>query len=955
MRLTISRKHWASVVLAALAVFITGVAPNSQLIAQEHLTQNDVLPILEKNCFQCHGEALQMKNLDLRTREAMLKGGDAGPVVTPGNAEESLLYLRVSGKSEPKMPMAPVPPLSEHDMLVLKGWIDQGAIWGEATTAEADTQAPGDKANASYTEYKERVITDEMRQYWAFQKPVRQAPPAVSDARWSQNPIDAFVKASLDEKGLVSAPEADRRTLIRRLYLDMIGLLPSPEEVDAFVNDPSPQAYEELVEKLLASHHYGERWARHWLDVVRYADSSGFEHDRTLATAWKFRDYVIRAFNEDKPFNRFVLEHIAGDELDEPTNDNLIGTSFYRFGPRVRFREKDNPFYRYDYLDDMIRTTFSGFMGMSVHCARCHDHKFDPITQMDYYRTLATFFGYVRYDHPLAPKEEVEEWARTTREIVEQFGPLREQVAEIEAPYRIEQFNERVKTLPEDVQKAIAVPVEERTLGQALLAAQFERNIFSDGNDDTPGVFDEDPALALLTRSATDDSSHAYRPDGRRRRNEDRPLIKVSEEDEAKRAPLLAKIKSLEEQMPEPPPGVEGVRDGDYRLAPNGPGDNPAPGKTYRYPYEDLNNAYLPEPGANYEVPKVHFGANGLVLAADQEAPVVEPGFLTVLAKGTEPVAIPPDRDDYVSSGRRRALAEWIASPDNPLTARVIVNRLWYWHFGRGIVSTPGNFGKMGVPPSHPELLDWLATEFVRQRWSIKQMQRLILNSETYKQASSFYNSENIEDDPTNVHLWRYPMRRVQGEIIRDVVLSASGQINLEAGGEPFFPSLPLSVRVGYRQGRWDLTEEGPDTWRRSIYSYWKRGMKFPMFEVHDQPDQNVTAEKRNISTVPTQALTLLNNEFMLIQAEHLANRVMNEAGTEPEAQVQTLYEIALSRQPSRNELNTSLEFLAKEREFQLAEADSSSDEGLERSPEKSALARLAHAMLNYNEFIYVH
>jgi hypothetical protein len=772
----------------------------------------------------------------------------------------------------------------------------------------------------------------------------------VGDARWAENPIDAFVKASMEAKGLVPAPEADRRTLIRRLYLDLTGLLPTPEEVDAFENDPSPRAYEELVEQLLASPHYGERWARHWLDVVRYADSSGFEHDRTLANAWRFRDYVIRAFNEDKPYDEFVIEHIAGDEVDQPTYDSLIGTAFYRFGPRVRFREKDNPYYRYDYLDDMIRTTFGGFMGLSVHCARCHDHKFDPITRMDYYKTVAMFFGYVRYDHPLVPQEEVDEWSRKTKDTMSQLVPLQAQVSEIEAPYRKKQFEARLDRLPEEVQAAIRIPVEERTPGQALLAAQFERGINDD--DDEPSLTGEDAALQILTTAAAD----RRRRRGGGGRGPARPL-ELSPEDEQKRAPLLAKIAELQAQMPEPPEAaVEGVRDGEYRMAPDGPGDEPAPGKTYRPDYDGhMNTSYLPEPGADYKVPAVHFGANGLVVEDDNKAPVVDPGFLTVLAKGTEPVAIPPAREDYVSSGRRRALAEWITSSENPLTARVLVNRLWYWHFGSGIVPTPGNFGKMGMPPSHPELLDWLATEFVRQEWSIKQMQRLILNSQTYKLASSFYNSENIEKDPTNVMLWRYPARRVEGEILRDMVLSASGQINLEAGGEPFFPSIPQRVREGYRQGRWELTEEGPATWRRSIYSYWKRGMKFPMFDVHDQPDQNITTEKRNVSTVPTQALTLLNNEFMLLQAQHLADRVKNVAGSEPEAQIKTLYRIALSREPFPSEFSTNLEFLNNERELQLAESGSSSGESLEQSAEQSALTRLAHAIFNLNEFVYIH
>jgi hypothetical protein len=932
-------------------VLIGGAAQTGRLIAQQ-VTEKEVLPILERSCFQCHGEALKMANLDLRSLDAMLKGGDKGPALMPGNAVESLLYKRVTGLEQPRMPMAPMPELPASEVAVLERWINQGAHW-RAAEAGAPPAIPNNKPAAGHGGYQETAITDEHRQWWAFQKPIRRPPPSVSDSRWAAHPIDAFVKTSLEAQGLAVAPEADRTTLIRRLYLDLIGLLPTPAEVDVFVNNPSPRAYEDLVEELLASPHYGERWARYWLDVVRYADSSGFEHDRDLASAWRFRDYVIKAFNEDKPYDRFLIEHVAGDELDQPTHDSLTATAYYRIGPRVRFREKDNPFYRYDYLDDMVRTTFGGFMGLSVHCARCHDHKFDPITRLDYYRSLAMFFGHVNYDHPLAPEQEAEAWRRKTRQVMAELAPLQRQVSQIEAPYRKARFDETLNRLPGEAQVAIRTPPEERTAGQALLAAQFERNLEVD--DDNPSAMPEDPALGILTRAATDDTTFIYRgPDSSGvDRPSSGPSLKLNPEDEEKRAALLAQIAALEQEMPEPPLAVEGVRDGDYRLAPDGPGDGPAPGKTYRPEYDDLNSTYLPEPGGSYQVPKVHFGANGLVVEDDNKAPVVEPGFITVLARGSERVAHPPARDDYVSSGRRRALAEWIASPENPLTARVLVNRLWYWHFGRGIVPTPGNFGKMGIPPSHPELLDWLATEFVRQGWSIKQMQRLILTSQTYRSASSFYNAENIAKDPTNVYLWRYPVRRVEGEIIRDMILSASGQINLEAGGPPFFPATPVRVREGYRQGRWDLTEEEPATWRRSIYSYWKRGMKFPMFDVHDQPDQNVTTEKRNVSTVPTQALTLLNNEFTLMQAGYLADRVEQEAGAAGEEQVRALYRIALSREPSRNELSASLEFLATEREFQSAESGSGEDS--ERSPEQSALTRLAHAMLNLNEFVYIH
>src|SRR5437868_5772547 len=487
----------------ALVAAITSIG----IVHGAAVTQKDVLPILEKNCFQCHGESLKMANLDLRTRAAMLKGGDKGPAVVPGKSVDSPIYKRVAGLAQPKMPMAPVPPLSEREVVVLKDWIDQGAVWDENAAAPvSSTQAPGDKANASYTEYKERVITDEMRQWWSFKKPVRSPLPKVADARWSKNPIDNFVRAAQDAKGLAPAPQADRTTLIRRAYLDLTGLLPSPAEVDAFVADKSPHAYEDLVDRLLASPHYGERWGRFWLDVVRFAESSGFEHDRTLDTAWRYRDYVIKSLNEDKPYNQFLIEQIAGDELDKPTYDSLVATAYYRVGPRVRFREKANPYYRYDYLDDMVRTTFGGFMGLSVHCARCHDHKFDPITRMDYYRTVGMFFGFVNYDHLLTPKQQADEFIRTRKELLRAMAPLKSKIEQLEAPYKKRQFESNLKRLPEEVQAAIRVPLEQRTQGQKLLAAQFERGLDVDPDANA------DDDLAQIVLAATNDTYYHFSP-----------------------------------------------------------------------------------------------------------------------------------------------------------------------------------------------------------------------------------------------------------------------------------------------------------------------------------------------------------------------------------------------------------------------------------------------------------
>ncbi len=904
------------------------------LLAQKaQPSATEVVPILKQKCFQCHSDALQMSKLDLRTRESMLKGGEKGPAIVPGNAQASRLYRRIAGLEQPAMPMAPLPPLTSQEIAALKEWIDGGANWNSAETAKAEAAAAQNQSSQNNKQaaggygkdYKEKAITEADRNWWAFQKPVRQPIPKVADARWSANPIDAFVRKALDEKGLAPAPQADRNTLIRRAYLDLIGLLPSPQEVDAFVNDPSPQAYQNLIERLLASPRHGERWGRFWLDVTRYADSSGYEHDRDNENAWRYRDYVIRAFNQDKPYNRFVVEQLAGDEVEDRDYDSLIATTYYRIGPRVRFREKDNPYYRYEYLDDLIRTTFQGYMGLSVNCARCHDHKFDPITRLDYYRSMAMVFGYVSYDYPLAPPDKVAEYERIKKEVEEQVRPLRRQIAQIEAPYRKASYEKRLAKFPEEIQVAVKTPEDKRTPGQKLLAAQIVS-------------LDIDPDAAANQNAAA--SSY-------------RGMIKVSEADDQVRRKLVEQVQELQKRLPPPLPVAEGIRDGDYRLTPDGPGDEPLPGKGDRFDY-GVKCCFLPEPGRPFAVPAVFFGANGMDVAEDQKSFVVEPGFLKVLVNGTPPPAADPPKNG-ISSGRRRALAEFITSPDNPLTTRVMVNRVWHWHFGRGIVATPGNFGKMGIPPSHPELLDWLATEFVRQGWSIKQMHRLMMNSETYKMASSFYQAADMEKDPTDVYLWRFPLRRLEAEAIRDVILSASGKINLEAGGLPFFPSIPKTVREGYRQGTWVLTKEEPSTWRRSVYTYWKRGLKYPMFEVLDQPDLNVTCERRNTTTVPTQALTLLNNEFVLLQARYFAERVLQDAGSDPAKQITALYRIALSRGPTQKEMDSYLAFFQKQRDYHVARASSPGAATTSAgSADLAALTDVAHVVMNANEFVYI-
>ncbi|MCU1258401.1 MAG: hypothetical protein JWO80_1286 [Bryobacterales bacterium] len=824
-----------------------------------------------------------MAALDLSNPEALATGGQNGTAVIPGQAEKSRLYRRVAGLEQPAMPLGSK--LSDREVGIFRDWINSGAKW-EGTALKAANKP---------------AVKEDPRSWWAFQKPVRRPVPIHADERWTANPIDAFVKATLDARGLDPAPPADKRTLIRRTYLDLTGLLPEPAEVDAFVNDRSPHAFETVVDRLLASPQYGERWGRHWLDLVRYADSWGHIHDDDNPNAWRYRDYVIKSFTQDKAYNQFIVEQLAGDELDEITTDSLIATSFGRVGPRVHFREKQNPQYRYDYLDDLIGTTSRGFLGLTVNCARCHDHKFDPIPQKDYYRMMASFFPFVDYDHPLVPAKEFAEYKARKAEIEAQTKPLKQAVKKIEEPYRLAVFEKKLKTFPEDIQAAVKTPPDQRTAGQKLLATQV---------------------LSIATAG--------------------RKEMALNEADREKVAKLEGQIKVLESKLPAPPPMAAGIRDGDYRFTPDGLGDEPVPGTTANRIVADFKGSYTPEPGTVYQAPPLRFPLD------DPAASEVKPAFLGVLTDGDPPTEHRPANNPS-TSGRRRALAEWIASEGNPLTARVMVNRIWQHHFGRGIVSTPSNFGKMGALPSDPKLLDWLATEFVRNGWSVKKMQRLIVTSQVYRMSSEYGNTTNLQKDADDVYLWRFPMQRVEAEAVRDIILSASGKLNPKAGGPPFFPAVPAAVRDDVKKiGRWELTKESPATWRRGVYSYYKRAMKYPMFEVLDEPDSNITCERRGTTTVPTQALTLLNDEFVLLQARYFAERVRTAAGDDPAAQVRKAYLIALSREPKPEELQGNLGFLQKQKAWH-AHGHSTTDK-----PDQDALTDLCAVVLNLNEFVYM-
>ncbi len=840
--------------------------------------EKDIQPILEKSCLSCHGDAQQLGKLDLRSRESALKGGTRGGDLVPGDAEGSRMYRRVAGLERPSMP-AQGDPLTMEQAEAIKRWIHEGAVWNAVVTTTARPSAAASAALES------RPITPEERNYWAFKLPVKAELPDDVDSTLS-NPIDRFLEHERRKRGIDPAPQADRYTLVRRAYLDLIGLPPTPSQVDAFVNDRSPDAWERLIDSLLASPHYGERYGRVWLDVARYADSAGFEYDMHRPNAWRYRDYVIKSFNDDKPYDRFLVEQIAGDEMDGRTNDSLVATGFLRMGPRVLFREKDNPERRYDYLDEILGTIGKGTLGLTVNCARCHNHKFDPISQKDYYSLEASIFGYVETEVPLAPKAVADAYTAKNTSIDQEIAPLKAEIARLERPVRDRLQLEQIKRkYPDRIVQIILKPERERSPGDALLATQVLK--------------------AAAVRNADVDRALA-------------PELALRKKD------LTAKIAALDAQRPAALPMAEIVTDGDYRSSPLGEGDDTVSCPKCRIPVPGAG-PYLHKGSGRYQVPPSYFLIRGDV---ENHGSLMKPGFIDVITFGNPPTEIP--RPDGHTSGRRLALAQWIASPQNPMTARVIVNRLWQKHFGRGIVATLENFGKMGDRPTHQDLLDWLAVDLTTNGWTLKRINKLMMMSSAYRMASVFDNAGDVKADPENLYLWRFRAQRLDAELVRDGMLAAGGNINLQMGGEPIFPNIPADILVGQFRGKWDNTPDGPAAWRRGVYVYQRRSLPYPMFDTFDHPDLNVTAGARNVSTVPTQALTLLNNPFVLSQAERFAARLRQQAG-DSVAQVKLAYRIALARPATDEEIAIGTALIARQ-----------------------SLGSFAHVVLNLNEFLYM-
>ncbi len=783
--------------------------------AVEHF-EKSVRPLFIEHCGSCHLNKAK-GGLKLDSRANLLKGGDTGPAVVPGDAEKSLLVKSIRYEGELKMPSNGK--LKQHEIDAITKWVNDGAVWPSADTEVSVKPKDGP------------LFTDEQKQFWAFQPVRRPAVPAQSG-----NPIDAFIGQRLTAAGLKTSASADKRTLLRRVHFDLTGLPPTPEELAAFEKDDSPQAFEKVVDRLLASPHYGERWGRHWLDVARYADTNGMDENTLFGNAWKYRDYVVNSFNADKPYDQFLREQIAGDLLPPTTDEKAkkeraAALGFLAIGPKL-LAEPDKQKMLLDIADEQLDTVGKSVLGLTLGCARCHDHKFDPIPTRDYYSLLAVFTS-----------------TRTMQNL-------------------------------------------------NTVAKAFERML--DGPE-KPEMTKAKAELEKLRKEV---------------QQIEKEFGKTKEDDKAKRQELHEKaevrraaIKELEATI--------------------------VPAEMYLGVEEGTAAAYGTAPR------NLHVQIRGNYTTPGEEAPAVFPRILAGETQspfvGSKPKAASKAESNKTRFGQEREgsgrleLANWLAEPKNPLTARVMVNRVWLHHFGEGLVRTPDNFGRLGERPTHPELLDWLASEFVGQGWSLKKLHRQILLSRTYQQASG----AAPPADPDNRLLSCFPRRRLDAEALRDSILAVSGRLDRTLGG-----TTHTGNNLDY------VGEVKYDTNRRSIYLPVVRGKLFPFFITFDFPDPGVTVGKRATTTVAPQALFLMNNPFVTAQAEAVAARLVETKI--PAERVKRLYNLAIQRDPTPVEAERVTQFATR---YQQTLAKSQQDTA---KAERAAWAAAAQAVFASSEFCTV-
>lgn len=840
----------------------------------------DVRPLLEKHCIQCHGPEKQKGGLRFDTREGAFKTGDSGEkAIVPGSARQSRLITLVSSEDADERMPSKGEALSPAEVDLLRAWIDAGAEWSEAI------------ASAGQVAHSEMIVTDEDRKHWSY-LPLKTPPiPEVREPRSVRTPVDRFILASLEEREWTLSPQANAQKLVRRIYFDLIGLPPTPAQVESFLHEfenDSSSAVESLVDQLLASPHYGERWARHWLDVVRYADSDGQESDADRPTAHHYRDFVIRSLNDDLAFDTFVRWQLAGDELEPDNPQAIAATGFIVAGTHTdlgdNLMEEERIRTRFNELDDMIATTGSAMLALTLGCARCHDHKYDPVPRRDYYRMLCAFNGGDRTEVPLAPLEEVRRYRETESGWKGEFEPakkrLDDSLGQIRARHETAARHAKIDALKISEDEKALLKSHPEAEEAKRLANNYSRELKVENADLRPFLSDEELA---------DWDSHEKA------------------------------FKEVEARKPKPLPAALGFADFGAQ-----------PRETFLLARGDFREKREP----------MELG----FLTALTRGKTPADYWTDARAESR--------RSD--STQQRRALAEWMTDLDHgagALVARVIVNRVWQHHLGQGLVRTVNDFGTRCDPPTHPELLEWLTDQFVRGGWKLKPLHRLIMTSAVYLEDTTF-DSAKTKVDPDNRLLWRRRAQRMESEVLRDSVLAVSGTLNPQMFGPAVkAPIAPEAIQARNMKDPYpkDL-KDTPATRRRSIYVFHKRVVQLPLMQAFDGPDAQASCGRRENTTVAPQALVLLNDTFVRARAVDFAGKLGKEAGPEPQAQVRLAWRLALGREPSMNELASGTEFIKAQ-----AEQRSTRDPDRPKTHQQSlALADFCQAIFALNEFVYV-
>jgi hypothetical protein len=796
----------------------------------------DIQPILLKHCSTCHGAKKQRSSLRLDSARAIHLGGNAGPAVVPGKSGDSRLIQAVTGGNDEVAAMPPKGPrLDAREVALLRAWIDGGApIPASETVARKD---------------------ETRSKHWSFQPIRRPEEPVVRNASWCRNPIDRFILARLEKQGIAPSPETDRATLLRRVSLDLTGLPPTPTEIDDFLADKRPDAYERVVERLLASPHYGERWGRHWLDLARYADSNGYSIDAPRSI-WKYRDWVLDAFNNDKPFDRFVIEQLAGDLLPNATLAQRIATGFHRNTSINEEGGIDREQFRVESIIDRANTTGTVFLGLTVGCCQCHDHKFDPLSQREYYQLFAFFNSCDEPKLELPTPEQL----RKRQEVRGQIAELEKRLKTLDTatPERVTMWegsltSESRAMLPATVQKILAIAPNGRSVRQQQAVIAAYRNC-EQVRHAVGGLGQPLNYLAAAHVQAM-----------------------------AARKIMEKQIAKLQKEMPV------------------------------------ITTTLVLKERATPRVTNIHLGGDFL-----RKGAVVTPDVPRVLPSLTKK-----------ERATRLDLARWLVDGKNPLTARVTMNRFWQQYFGLGIVETENDFGTQGTPPSHPELLDWLASEFMARGWSMKAMHRLIATSATYRQASR-NRPELATNDARNRLLARQNRLRLDAEVVRDVALASSGLLTRTVGGPSVYPPQPNGVYAFTQVPRTWEASNGPDRYRRGLYTYFWRSAPHPDLTVFDAPEALAACTRRNRSNTPLQALTLLNDQGFFEFAQALAKRILRESKEADGERIGYAFRLCLGRQPNSRERQTLERLLAR----------------LGDKEPLDAWTSIARVLLNLDEFI---